>query len=346
MLNMATFQYAYIHAFKDRHGKQRYYFRRQGQKRIAIIGTPGSSEFHTAYQAALTGISAPKSVIGEARTAPGTMRALIVAYYQSGDFLALSAATKTTYRGIIDRIREEHGDKPVKLLEAKHVWAMQDKRASTPAAANTYVRMVRMLMRFAIGRGWRNDDPTIVVKKIKTRSEGFRSWTEDDITKFEDRWPQGTRAYLALSLLLYTGQRRSDVVRMGRQHASGGSIQVQQQKTGSRLAIPIHARLQVALDKSTGDHLTFLMTQQGKPFSPAGFTNWFVECAKEAGLPDGSTPHGLRKAAARRLAEAGCTPHQIMAITGHKNLKEVTHYTSAVSQTALAEEAMKALGTF
>jgi integrase len=340
---MATFQYAYIHAFKDRHGKQRYYFRRQGQKRIAIIGTPGSSEFHTAYQAALAGISAPKRVIGEARTAPGTMRALIVAYYQSGDFLALSAATKTTYRGIIDRIREEHGDKPVKLLGPKHVLAMQDQRASTPSAANTYVRMIRMLMRFAIVRSWRDDDPTIAVRKIKTRSEGFRSWTDADIARFKDRWPQGTRAHLALYLLIYTGQRRSDVVRMGKQHISGGSIHVQQQKTKSRLAIPIHARLQQALDTVEGDNLTFLLTQQGKGFSPAGFTNWFVECAKEAGLPPGSTPHGLRKAAARKLAEAGCTPHQIMAITGHRNLKEVTHYTAAVSQVTLAEQAMRSL---
>lgn len=340
---MATFSYQYVHSFKDRHGRQRHYFRKQGQKRVALPGRPGTEEFHEAYQAAFAGVSAPQRVTGEARTTPGTMRALIVAYYQSGGFLALSDATKTTYRGVIDRIREEHGEKPVKMLEARHVWEMQDKRAATPAAANTYVRMIRMLMRFAVARQWRNDDPTAVVKRISARSEGFRSWTEDDITNFEDRWPQGTRAHLALSLLLYTGQRRSDAVRLGRQHIKAGRLHFQQQKTKSWMDIPIHARLQHALDNSTGDHLTFLMTQQGKPFSPAGFTNWFVECAKEAGLPDGSTPHGLRKAAARRLAEAGCSPHQIMSITGHKNLREVAHYTAAVSQSALADEAMRSI---
>lgn len=338
---MAHFKYEYIHSFKDRHGKQRYYYRRNGQKRIALTGKPGTEEFHIAYCAAASGETAPKVQAGANRNTPGSMRSLVLAYYQSADFKALSEATRKTYRGIIDRICEEHGDKPVKLLQANHVWRMRDERSNTPSAANNYVRMIRMLMRFAVKRGWRPDDPTAVVEKVKTRSEGFRSWTEEDIAKFVARWPLGTRANLALSLLLYTGQRRSDVVRMGRQHLSGNSIHLQQQKTRERLVIPLHPELIKAL--AHAGELTFLLTQHGKPFSPAGFTNWFVECAKEAGLPNGSTPHGLRKAAARRLAEAGCSPHQIMAITGHKNLKEVTHYTRAVNQHALAAEAINAI---
>ncbi len=244
----------------------------------------------------------------------------------------------------MDRICEEHGDKPVKLLRSKHVWEMMDKRGDTPSAAQNYVRMIRLLMRFAIERGWRDDDPTAAVRTTRKKTDGFRSWTDADIAKFEERWHLGTRAHLALSLLLYTGQRRSDVVRMGRQHLSGKLIHIEQKKTRERLMIPIHKKLQTALAKvDAAGQLTFLMTQQGKPFTPAGFTNWFVDCAKEAGLPDGSTPHGLRKAAARRLAEAGCTPHQIMAITGHKSLKEVNHYTLAVNQVALAEEAINAI---
>jgi integrase len=218
------------------------------------------------------------------------------------------------------------------------------KRAHTPAAAKNYVRMVRLLMRFAIERGWREDDPTAAVKTTRKKSDGFRSWTDADIAKFEERWPEGTRAHLALSLLLFTGQRRSDVVRMGRQHISGKLIHIQQKKTKERLTIPLHRKLSAALERvDIAGQLTFLMTQQGKPFTPAGFTNWFVDCAKTAGLPQGSTPHGLRKAAARRLAEAGCTPHQIMSITGHKSLKEVNHYTLAVNQVALAEEAINAI---
>ncbi|WP_354595950.1 tyrosine-type recombinase/integrase [Rhodovulum tesquicola] len=90
-------------------------------------------------------------------------------------------------------------------------------------------------------------------------------------------------------------------------------------------------------------NLSFLVTAQGRPFSPAGFTNWFRDMVREAGLPDGLSPHGLRKATCRRLAEAGCTPHQIMAISGHKSLAEVTRYTVAAGRKDLAVQAMLAL---
>lgn len=343
--HMTRFKYEYIHAFKDRHGKQRYYYRRKGQKRIALPGKPGTQEFHIAYCAAASGETAPKVQAGANRNTPGSMRSLILAYYQSMHFKELSEATQRTYRGIMDRIAGEHGDKPVKLLQSQHVHAMKDQRRDTPAAARNYVRMIRLLMQFAIERGWRQDDPTTGIKTARKMTEGFRSWTDDDIAKFEERWPLGTRAHLALSLLLYTGQRRSDVVKMGRQHRTGSLIHVQQQKTKTRISIPIHPKLAKALDAvgSVDTQLAFLVTQEGKPFTPPGFTNWFVECAKKAGLPDGSTPHGLRKAAARRLAQSGCSPHQIMAITGHRSLKEVAHYTNAVNQVVLAQEAINAL---
>lgn len=90
--------------------------------------------------------------------------------------------------------------------------------------------------------------------------------------------------------------------------------------------------------------MTFLVTAQGKPFSPAGFTNWFRALVREASLPDGLSPHGLRKATCRRLAEEGCTPHQIMAISGQRSLAEVTRYTVTAGRKQLASQAMLALG--
>ncbi|MFC7608182.1 tyrosine-type recombinase/integrase [Teichococcus aestuarii] len=143
--------------------------------------------------------------------------------------------------------------------------------------------------------------------------------------------------------MLYTGQRRSDVVRMGRQHLRGRTaIFVKQQKTGAELLIPLHAQLREVLEQTQGDHLTFLVTRLGAPFaSTTAFYNWFVEAAQAAGLPPGLSPHGLRKAAARRLAEAGCSAHQIAAITGHKTLSEVERYTRAADQERLAIAAMK-----
>jgi integrase len=145
---------------------------------------------------------------------------------------------------------------------------------------------------------------------------------------------------LALTLLLYTGQRRGGVIRMGRQHIRNGVVHVRQQKTGIELAIPIHATLQAVITETPVDHLTLLTTQTGKPFSAAGFGNWFRDRCNEAGLAHCSA-HGLRKTAARRLAEAGCTMHEIAAITGHASLSEVQRYTKAVDQARLAQSAME-----
>jgi|SRR5215475_9637214 len=140
----------------------------------------------------------------------------------------------------------------------------------------------------------------------------------------------GSKPRLALALLLYTGQRRSDVVSMGRQHIRDGVLQVRQVKTGAELMIPVHAELAKVLGETSGD-MTFLTTQFGKRFTAAGFGNWFHEECNDAGLLHCSA-HGLRKAAARRLAEAGCTEHQIAAITGHASLREVARYTKAADQ--------------
>ncbi len=325
--------------FVDRHGKPRWYYRRAGHKRAPLPGLPWSPEFMRAYEAALSG----KIEVGAARSKPGSIGALIKTYYASPEFRNLSASTQATYRGILERFGAEHGDKRVVKLRREDVKALVAKKADTPAAANNLLRMLRMLMRVALEAGWRDDDPTAGVKEIRSRSEGFRTWSEEDIAQYEAKFPLGTRAHLALALLLYTGQRRSDVVRMGRQHIRNGVLKVTQQKTGAEVSIPVHASLKAAIDALPKDQLTFLMTAQGKPFTPAGFTNWFRDRVHEAGL-HGLSPHGLRKAVCRRLAEAHCTPSEIMAISGHKTLKEVTRYTEAVNRARLAEKAIAAIG--
>jgi integrase len=200
-------------------------------------------------------------------------------------------------------------------------------------------------MQFAVGDGMRRDDPTAGVRGVKIRTGGFHSWSEDEIAAFEARHPIGTRARLAFALLLFTAQRRSDVVRMGRQHVRDGVLTIQQQKTGMIVDVPLHPDLRTVLDATANDNLTFLVTALGKPFSPAGFTNWFRERCDEAGLPGGCAPHGLRKAASRRLAEHGCTANEIMAITGHTTLKEVSRYTAAIRRKHLAARAMSKIGT-
>jgi integrase len=188
-------------------------------------------------------------------------------------------------------------------------------------------------------RGAARDDPTRDVKAIRIKSGGHHSWTDLEISQFERCHAIGSRARLALALLLYTGQRRGDVIRMGAQHVRGGTLYVKQEKTGAELAIPMHPDLAAVIAATPSGHLTFLTTTIGSPFAATTFTHWFRRECDKAGLPHCSA-HGLRKAAARRLAEAGCTAHEIGAITGHASLAELVRYTKAADQRRLAEAAM------
>ena len=133
---------------------------------------------------------------------------------------------------------------------------------------------------------------------------------------------------------------------MGRQHIKDGVLTITQEKTGTTVAVPVHPQLRAAIDASAGinTNLTFIVTERGRPFPGHSFTAWFRKHCDDAGLPKRCVVHGLRKAAARRLAEAGCTVHEIAAITGHVTLREVERYTKAVDRERLARSAMARLG--
>lgn len=336
---MTVLRLRYVHRFTDRHGRVRHYFRR-GRFRAALPGAPGSPEFMAAYQAALEGAPAP---VGASRTVPGSVSALAVAFYTSAHWKGLRASTQKTYRGIIERFRVEHGDKRVSMLRPEHVRRIVAAKADTPAAANNLLRVLHLMMQFAIDDGWRQDDPTRDVRKVRHKPKGFRTWTEEDIAAFRARHPMGSRARLALELLLYTGARRSDVVNLGRQHVEGAIIKIRQQKTDAVVEILILPPLAEAIETVPKDQLTFLLTAKGKPFTPGGFYNWFSACAREAGISDGPGPHGLRKAIARRLAEARATSQEIMAVTGHTTLKEVERYTKEANKAELAASGLSRL---
>jgi site-specific recombinase XerD len=347
----------YVHPWVDRrYGKVkvRQYFRRRGQKQIPLPGIPGSAEFNAAYEMALSG-SRPATPIGLKRIRAGSIGALVIAWFNSPDFLTLSPSTQRTYRGILEPFTRDHGDKPLALLTRKHIEAMLAKRVKTPAAANHWLRLVKTLLRFAVKQELRADDPSIGIDFIRRKASGFHSWDDCEIAQFEAHWPVGSKPRLALALLTYTGQRRSDVVCMGRQHLRPcldaeliklrvrNILAVKQQKTGAPLAIPVHPALQAVLDATPSEHLTFLVTEYGKPFTAAGFGGWFRERCDNAALPKHCAAHGLRKAAGRRLAEAGCSANVIAAILGHATLREVERYTRAAEQERLAGIGMAAI---
>jgi hypothetical protein len=148
---------------------------------------------------------------------------------------------------------------------------------------------------------------------------GIPTWTEDEIARYEQRHPPGTKARLALELLLQTGHARSDVVRMGRQHIKDGVLSMRRQKTDVAFDIPVLPGLAREIELHPKDQLTFLTTEWGKPFTPAGFGNWFRDPCNEAGLPQCSA-RGLRKASAVRHALRGATAPELMAWHGWNSI--------------------------
>jgi integrase len=201
--------------------------------------------------------------------------------------------------------------------------------------------MLHTLFEHAIAINMITSNPAADIKKFKIQTDGFHTWTEAEVAKFEACHPVGSRARLAFALLL-TGQRRSDVIRMGWQHIIGAAIAVKQDKTGAPLLIPldIDPSLPESLASVPKINMTFLVTRSGAPFTPGGFSNWFGAKCVEAGLSKQCTAHGLRKLVATRLADMGCSEEEIKAITGYKSASEVARYTKARDQKRLAESAV------
>jgi integrase len=322
----------------DRHGKRRVRFRK-GFYSTYLAGIPYAGDFMQRYHVALDGDAQQLQEFKDARVGPGTIDEVIVNFYRSTDFAKLKASTKKVRRNMLERFREQHGKKRVALLTPAHIKAILGDMAERPGAANGLLKALRVLLRHAVDMGLLRDNPARNVRKFAVNTEGFHSWTDDDLAAYEARHERGSKAHLALSLLLYTGQRRSDVVRMGWQHINGELLSVIQDKTGVVLRVPMHPRLAATIENMPRNNLTFLLTEAGAPFSAAGFGNWFRDRCNEAGLPHCSA-HGLRKACATRLANAGCTTEQIKSVTGHKTLTEVARYTKAADQERNAKQAL------
>jgi integrase len=286
---MARIKLRFVQAFVA-HGKAYYYFRKPGCARVKLSGNPGSEEFMAAYQAALTAAQ-PPSDIGAKRNAPGTVAALVAAYAVSDTFRDLAAETKRNRWPILRRFGDEHANKRVAMLKREHVEAML--RNKRPFPRQNFLKAMRPLLQFAVSIGWCKDDPTRELRATAKRGPGFRPWGGEQIAAFRALHPLGSRARLALELLLGSAQRRADVVRMGPQHVRDGLLYVTQQKTGIPLEIPVLPELQAALDATPCGHLTFLTTKSGKPFSAAGFGDWFRDRCNEAGL-QGFSAHGLQ----------------------------------------------------
>jgi integrase len=333
---MARIRLRYVQAFVDRHGHARHYFRRHGIRQ-PLPGLPGSADFMAAYAAALS--EEPISVDRRPTAKPGTFAALAAAYYGSAQYRGLSFSSRRNYRRVIDGFVTEHGHRRVDQLRRDKVVTLVGGMSDRPGAAIILLKRIRTLCRFAIDLGWIDVDPTARVRSYTSRE--IHTWTEDEIAQFERRWPIGTTQRLAFAILLYTGQRGSDVHRMTWPDVAGEAIRVVQQKTGAKLTIALHVHLQAVLAVAKRSEAAIIVTEYGNAFSVKGFGLFMSAALKAAGLPPRCKAHGLRKAAARRLAEAGCTANEIASVTGHKTLAEVERYTREADQKRLSAQAIR-----
>jgi integrase len=340
---MARIKLRYVNEFIDRHGKPRYYFRRLGSRSVKLPGLPGSIEFMDAYQAALATVAPPPA--SPMHITHGSLAELTAGYFRSASFTNLSPTSQQLYRIALKPILAAHGHRLVRDLPktaARNV--IEAIGVTRPGLANLTRAALSQVMAYAIATDVRTDNPFSGLEKYRLGTH--HTWTEAELAQFERYWPLGTRERLAYCLLLYTGQRGGDVVKMTRSDIVNGYIRVSQDKTRkgttNELMIPIHPALARALKAGPVVGMPYLITD-ARGRSLRRITDLIEQAAQRAGLPARCKAHGLRKAALRRLAEAGGTTKEIAAVSGHRSLKEIEHYTAAADQVRLARTAVAKL---
>lgn len=282
----------------------------------------------------------------KARPAPvgDTLRTLITAYERSPEWAALAPRTVKN-RLIAMRPLAKVGDMRVQEWRRRDILLLRDAIAMSrgPAAGNAFAAAVATLFAWARDRGWIEHSPADRIKALP--GGAYPTWTEADLTHALRHFSEHARR--AVVLAVHTGQRRGDLVNLRWSNIAGGVLRLRQEKTGAVLTLPIHPDLARELTawraSSNGQHI--LAHDDGTPWDRDHLTMLIVRERKAVGMRESLNLHGLRKLAAVRLAQAGCSAHEIAAVTGHKTLTEVARYTAAADQERLAESAARRLAT-
>jgi integrase len=327
----------YLSREVTRHGNAVWYVRRAG-KRTRLRSKYGTPEFEAEYQAALAGdVKRDKG-----GPVDGSLAWLIGRYRETTFWQGLSSATKRQRENIFRQILESAGDQPFAKITKGTIVAGRDRRAQTPAQARNFLDAVRGLFRWALEAGLVKADPTVGVRNPpRAKGDGFIPWTEEHVTAYEKRWSLGTRQRVWLDLLLYTGLRRGDAVRLGRQHVRDGVATIKTEKTGTLVALPILPVLTETLAAGPCGDLTFIAGANGHPLTKESFGNKFKAACKAAGVP--GSAHGVRKIAATRAANAGATVAELEAIFGWQGGAMASLYTRVADRRRLALKAMHKL---
>jgi integrase len=327
----------YLSREVTRHGKPVWYVRVDG-KRTRLRADYGTTEFEAQYRAAL----ADRQKREEGRAGTGSLAWLIERYRETMAWNSLSKATRRQRENIFRQVMRLAGAQPFARITRAAIVAGRDRRAHTPAQARNFLDAMRGLFRWALEAGMVKVEPTAGVKNPqRPKGDGFRPWTEDDVAAYEKRWPIGTRQRVWLDVLLYTGLRRGDAVRLGRQHIRDGVASLKTEKTDTLVMLPILPVLAETLAAGPCGDLIFIAGAGGKPLTKESFGNEFRQACKAAGVP--GSAHGVRKIAATRAANAGATVAELEAIFGWQGGTMASLYTRAADRMRLAAKAMHKL---
>lgn len=328
----------YLSRERTRHGKYVWYFKKDG-RRVRLPDVYGSDEFNRAYDLALAGLaSIEKQKPGKARS--GTFKWLVEQYMRSAAFAELAPSTRRHRGNMLKTILEDpkRADAPFTAITKAQIRMGMDRRATIPNAANNFLKTMAHLFKWAEEGDLVEVNPCVGVRKMRVKTDGFHTWTVEQVRQYREFHKLGTRARLAIDLLLFLHLRRSDVILVGRQHVSGSTISIRTQKTKTLVELALLPPLKASIEATKTGDLAFLVTESGKPFaSGASFGNWFAKQVKAAGLPDTCRAHGLRKAGATIAAEEGASAHELMAMFGWSDLEMANHYTQKVARKDLAK---------
>ena len=325
----------YVLRQKTQHGRWVLYFRRGKGARLRMPDDVDSPEFVDAYHAALTGQELPTSAKGQ--PPPQSIRWLIDRYRESAAWRQLALGSRKQREQVFVAAIERSDNAPFARFTRAKLHEAMDRRADRPAAANTFLKAFRGLFAWAVLNGHVEHDPTLGIKRMSYRSDGFPAWTVDDVAAYRARHPIGTKARLAMELLLLTGLRRSDLVTAGRQHLRGDVFSLRTQKTGAQVTVRFPAGLVDVINRSPTGDMHFLVTEYGKPFTAAGFGNWCSDRCREAGIT--KSAHGLRKLSATLAANGGAGAHELMAQYGWSKIEQAEIYTRGADRARLGVRA-------
>lgn len=336
----------YTSLFVDRHGKERCRFRRGGFS--CYLPHPSAKGYREAYRRALASLPQPRP-----EAATRTINDLLPRFYESIGFKHRGGESwRRTRRQVLEAFRAEFGSDPVvafrpkdieKIVAGKAEKRQVGKRIVGGTAAAARLRAeLDLLFRFAIKLEWIERNPVSLADEIEHKSVGYYPWTEDDIARFREFWPLGTKPRLAAELVLWTGKRRGDAHRAA--PPKGGRIDFTAGKTGKDQSLSVAPALQAAIDAMPAVGMTtLLVTDYGRPFaSAAAFGNWFKDKCVRAGLPR-CTIHGLRKALTRRAADLDVSQQGLKALGQWSNDSEVAIYVEGANQKRLAQGALDAV---